>query len=243
MRKLSCLLFFIALFTITGCNQPVKVLLIMGGHAFDTAEFYMTFEAMEQFSFDPVYYPEALEKLKTDKPEDYDVLVFYDYNPELPMEDSSVFKRLTEKGKPLLFLHHSICTFQKWKGYGEMVGGKYIIPGFEQDSSLWSTYAHDLDLNVRIVDPGHPITMGMKDFIIHDEGYANLLIQEDVTPLLASNHPYSSQLLGWTHHFNRSAVVYLMLGHDKKAYENPAFPLLVERSITWLANHENTNPE
>jgi len=241
MRKIPYLLIVCSLVIFTGCNKPVKVLLVLGGHAFDTTEFFMALEGLENLEFDPVYYPLAIKQLKALEADTYDVLLFYDYNPELPLADSSVFTGLTDKGIPILFMHHAICTFQKWEGYKEMVGGKYVMPGTGADSAEYSTYKHDLDLKVNIVDPKHPLTAGMQEFTIHDEGYANLLTEADIIPLLSTDHPDSYPLVGWTHVHKHSTIVYLMLGHDKMAYANPAYTRLLKQSIFWLAENKTTH--
>lgn len=217
-----------------GCNRPVSVLLVAGGHSFDTIEFFDLFNSLEGIEVDSVYYPEALEKLRTGT-DAYDVLVFYDYMPDLPLADSVVFQKLTRQGKPLLFLHHALCSFQHWEGYMDMLGGKYVMPGPGVDSALFSDYEHDIDMDIEVMDRKHPVTLGMEDFSIHDEGYSNIAMAPGITPLLKTDHPDSSPMMGWTLSSDQSTIVYLMLGHDRQAYENPAFKLLLEQSIPWLA--------
>ncbi len=218
-----------------GCNRPVRVLLITGGHNFDTTEFSGLFDSLEGITYDQVYHPEALEILQAGAAEPYDVLVFYDFMVDLPQKDSSVYRALTVQGKPMLFLHHALCSFQQWDGYMQMVGGKYVTPVYQPDSTLHSDYKHDIDLEVEVVDDTHPVTMGMGNFTIHDEGYSNITILPGITPLLRTEHPDCSPVVGWTHSRDLSQVVYLMLGHDRYAYENPAYIQLVQQSIHWLA--------
>ncbi len=154
---------------------------------------------------------------------------------DLPEADSLVFQNLTMEGKPMLFLHHALCSFQVWDGYMEMLGGKYVMAGPGVDTSLLSDYKHDIDMDIEVVDSQHPITLGMQDFSIHDEGYSNITLAPGILPLLKTDHPDSSPLVGWTKKSDQSTLVYLMLGHDKLAYENPAFKQLLEQSINWLA--------
>lgn len=231
----ACLfiLFFVAMI---GCNQPVRVLTIVGGHKFDTTEFFRVTGSLEGIETDSVWHPEALELLASERVDDYQVLLFYDFIPPMPPEDSSIFLALTGKGKPLLFLHHSLGSCQDWDGYREMVGGKYVMSRFETDSTLHSDYKHDIDLHIRIADPGHPVTSGIGDFKIHDEGYSNILVNEDVHPLLFTDHPDCAPLVGWVNEAGNSTCVYLMLGHDRHAYENESFQHLVQNAILWLSN-------
>jgi hypothetical protein len=236
MRPITSL--FVTLFLsglIAGCKTPVRVLVITGGHDFDTIEFFRTFHALEGVEMDSVFHPEAMELLRSDAINAYEVLVFYDFIPEMPGKDSVIYRELTRQAKPMLFLHHSLCSFQQWDGYMEMVGGRYHMPGFTEDSSLLSDYKHDIDILVHVADPAHPVTAGLDPFTIHDEGYTNMTILPGVKPLLLTEHPDCAPVLGWTNTRDESTVVYLMLGHDKNAYEHPAFRQLLQQSINWLA--------
>jgi len=219
------------------CNKPLCVLVVSGGHSYDTAEFYDLFRSLEGIRFDSVSHPDALEFLGSGKVEEYDAVVFYDYVPGMPASDSLVYIDLGKSGIPMLFLHHSICNSQQWDGFMQVAGGKYIIPDFGADSSLLSSYKHDIDLEVSVEDALHPVTNGMDGFTIHDEGYSNLVVMEGVTPLLTTDHPECHPLVGWTHRYKDSRVVYLLFGHDRQAYENPAFRELIRNSLLWLGTH------
>lgn len=98
-----------------------------------------------------------------------------------------------------------------------------------------SRFRHDVDLDVKIADPAHPITRFMSDFRIHDEGYADMEILPSVKPLLTTEHPDSDKLVGWTHRYRNAPIVYLQLGHDSKSYSNPAYQRLLAQSIRWAA--------
>jgi type 1 glutamine amidotransferase len=137
---------------------------------------------------------------------------------------------------PLLFLHHSLGNFQLWKGFGQIVGGQYVMPGFGFDSASLSDYAHDLDLEIQVLDPDHPVTKGIADFRIRDEGYSNIRLSPDIHPLFGTNHPQSAPMMGWVHQSQNSSVVYLMFGHDRHAYENESLRQIMENSIRWLSN-------
>ena len=217
-----------------GCQKPVQVLIVAGGHDFDTLEFFETFRNLEGVQTDSAFYPEAKELFTSEEIESYDVLVFYDFLPGMSPADSTLFLDLTGNGTPLLFLHHALGTSQQWEGYKHMVGGRYVMPRSVPDSTRWSDFKHDIDMRVEIVDPEHPVTLGMEDFTIHDEGYSNLTVLPGVTPLLRTDHADSHPLLGWTHQYGESRIVYLMLGHDRHAYAHPSFTTLMTQTIHWL---------
>ena len=109
------------------------------------------------------------------------------------------------------------------------------MPGFGTDSLLLSDYQHDVELDVHVIDRNHPVSAGIEDFSILDEAYSNISYMPGITPLLKTDHPNCSPITGWVNSYNRSSIVYLMLGHDKHAYSNEAFKKLLSNSIDWLS--------
>lgn len=212
-----------------------RVLLVTGGHAYDTTEFHDLFQSMAGFHVDSLSRPHALGLLASEYGRSYDVLVFYDFVPELPEKDSAIYTNLTFHGMPMLFLHHALCSYQQWEGYKDMLGGRYVMEGYGSDAGDLSTYSHDLDMDVRVVNREHPVTLGMQDFSIHDEGYDRLEMAEGITPLLETDHPECSSPLAWVNQYDNSTIVYLMLGHDHQAYQNVSFKQLLINSLNWLS--------
>jgi type 1 glutamine amidotransferase len=99
-----------------------------------------------------------------------------------------------------------------------------------------STYKHDVSMTVKVGELEHPVTAGVKDFLIVDETYANMEISQTVHPLLYTDEPSSSPLVGWVNSYGNARIVTLTLGHDRQAWENPAFIRLLTQSILWTAN-------
>ena len=182
MKKLLFMSLLAILVLVAGCKQATRVLVVVGGHAYDTTEFYDMFRALEAIEFDSVSHPRALDVLASDQIQSYDVLLFYDFLPGMDLKDSTIYLDLGNKGKPLLFMHHSLCSFQDWEGYNQMVGGKYLMPGFGNDSTQLSDYAHDLKLEVQVLDEVHPVTKGIHDFQIRDEGYSSIRMNAPIMP-------------------------------------------------------------
>jgi type 1 glutamine amidotransferase len=101
-----------------------------------------------------------------------------------------------------------------------------------------STYKHGVDFKVQIADPQHPVTRGLTDFNIHDETYGKLEVFSDVKPLLTTDEPTSTRTIGWTRQEGTARVVYIQLGHDHLAYENPAYVRLIAQAIQWAAKRD-----
>jgi type 1 glutamine amidotransferase len=213
-----------------------RALVITGGHSYDTTLFVEMFRSMDQISFDTLSHPHVNGLLASEYVFNYDVLLFYDYMPSLPPEDSTLFTNLTFHGVPMLFMHHAICSYQGWSGFREMVGGRYVMEGYGSAEAQLSEYTHNLDIPVQIVDQNHPVTLGMDHFRIRDEGYLHLQMTEGITPLLTTDHPGCSSPLAWTNRQDSSTVVYLMLGHDRHAYAHNGFRQLVSNALLWLSD-------
>jgi hypothetical protein len=229
------MLYLWILLAVAGCSKSTEILVITGGHAYDTTEFFEMFHSLEGISFDSVSHPAALRLLSASEVGKYDLLLFYDYLPDMSLTDSAVFQDLTQQGMPMIFMHHALCTFQGWEGYHQMVGGKYVMPGYNLDSSLHTGYAHDLDLKIEVLDRSHPVTRGIDEFVIHDEGYYNIQINQKIHPLLGTSHQHCAPQVAWINQYQQSTCLYLMFGHDKQAYVNEHLKLLLQNSIQWLS--------
>ena len=107
------LLYILILVVVAGCSKSPEVLVIVGGHEYDTTEFFEMFHSLERISFDSVSHPAALELLSSSKVGQYDLLLFYDFIPDMPLTDSVLYLKLTRLGMPMIFMHHAICTFQQ----------------------------------------------------------------------------------------------------------------------------------
>jgi type 1 glutamine amidotransferase len=230
------LLMTILLLAIMGCRQPkgsgpVDLLVVTGGHGYDTTEFFEMFESLPGVQFEMALKPDAWNMLAAGQ--EFDVIVFYDMWRDISDDEKQVFLEEFEKGTGMVFLHHSLASHPEWPEYEEMIGGKYHLPDFTPDSSSRSDFEHDIVLQVRVVDKNHPVTAGMADFEILDEGYSNTTLLPGVRKLLETSHPDCDPCIGWTHQVKNSKVVYLMGGHDKHAYENPSFRKLVLNAVNY----------
>lgn len=227
---LLSLLFILCSFTVSA--KKLNILVITGGHGFDEKPFFEMFDSFQDITFTRLVQPEANTQLGTIDPKTYDAIVFYDMPKSIAEQDKSNYYNLLKLGKGLVFLHHSQCSYQDWEGYKTIVGGKYHE---EKNSPLSSTYQHDVTFTVKISDPKHPVTRGLKDFEILDEVYGNTEVLPGVTPLLTTDHPQSSKIIGWTHQIEKSRIVYIQPGHDKNAYQNSNYRQLLKQAINYVS--------
>jgi len=231
------LLLFCLLAISANAAEKLKVLVITGGHGFDSNSFFGVFTDNPQISFTPVAH-ENTNATAYERPDllQYDTLVLYDMPKSITDAQKEKFLSVFEKGIGLVVLHHAIVSYQHWPEYEKIIGGRY--PEADGKSGAVSDeagYQHDVEIPVVIVAKDHPITAGLKDFTINDEIYWGFRVQPDVTPLLTTTHPKSGKPLAWCRTQSRSRVVYLQLGHGPSAFNDPNYRKLLAQSIRWTA--------
>ena len=145
---------------------------------------------------------------------------------------------MVNKGKGLVFLHHSIASYQDWDEFMEILGARYFLKDtvINGEKVPGSTYSHDQDVEVEVIDSKHPVSKGILDFTILDEVYAGCYIAPGVRTLMTTNHPESDGNEVWVNSYGKSLIVYIQLGHDNNAYSNPNYRQLVYQSIQWTAD-------
>ena len=217
-------------------DHPLRVLIITGGHDFERAPFFAMFQAMPGIQWTEAVQPSANDLYRSNEAAKYDVIVLYDFVQEIAeVQKQNLVRLLREEGKGLVGLHHCIGDYQDWPEFRRILGGRYYLSNQREDGIEYQPgeFLHDQRMTVQIVLQNHPITEGLQDFEIDDETYKGFYVNPDVTALLHFDHPKSDQVVGWTHQYGKSRVVYLQPGHGPAAYANPGYRRLVENAIYW----------
>jgi uncharacterized protein len=224
---------------ITPSSKPIRILVITGGHDYKVEQFNTMLGSLgENITYQIAELPAAYDMFLPENRSKYDVLVFYHMWQKITDEQAAVFADCIRQGKPLVALHHSICAYDDWPEYYEIIGGKYfhkptVVKGKEYAAC---SYIHDLHFTVSIVDPKNPVTKGIHDFEIFDETYKGYYIEEGVTPLLTTNESSSNHIIGWSKKYGKARVVTLQSGHDVPTFENENFRNLLKQAIGWVYN-------
>jgi type 1 glutamine amidotransferase len=220
--------------------EKTRLLILSGSHRFETNQFFQVFKDNADVMFEAAAHPAAHERLRPESAKNFDVLVLYDYWQKITEEAKADFVNFLKAGKGLLILHHAVADYQQWPEYGKILGGRYylqptLVNGVEKPRSRAK---EGLIIPVHIADPDHPITRGLKDFEIRDEVYGGYDIAPEshvlLTTTLSNNAPY----LAWVKTYEAARVVYLQLGHDHFAYEDPNYRRLLAQAIRWVARRE-----
>jgi uncharacterized protein len=233
-------LVFGSLTTGLAAEGKIRVLVVSGGHNFDTNDFYQMFKDNPDITFEAVVHPKAYAKLRPDSAKRIDVVVLYDMWQSITDEAKADWLAFLKAGKGLVSMHHSIANYQNWDEWHRVVGGRYYlektkVDGVEKPVSIWK---HDVDFKVHVADPNHPVTRGVKDFQIHDETYGLFDMAPDSPALLTTDELTSARNIAWVRTYGPARIVFLQLGHDRVAYENPNLRQLVRQAIRWTAKKD-----
>ncbi len=238
MRVMLTFIIVVLTVNVSSSSNKLKILIVTGGHNFDRVSFFQMFDSFKDLTYTELVHPEAGVQLGTVDLTSIDAVVFYDMPKTITDNEKESYYRLLKTGKGLLFLHHSVCAYQDWPDYENIVGGKYYEKK-KDDQFGASSYEHDIDFQVKIEHPSHPVTKGLKDFELHDEVYGNLEVLPGVYPLLSTNHSKSNHLIGWTLTKDNSKIVFIQPGHDKNSYNNPNYRKLLIQSIRYISKGKN----
>lgn len=220
-------------FFLTMYSQPIKVMLISGGHSYDSVAFFNLFDSLAGIEYEHYTQPLANNQLVKGITDQYDVLVFYDMWKLISKEEKEAYIELTRRGIPMLFLHHALVSYQEWPEFERIIGGRYI-ENDKVSKENQSTYQHDVWMEIEIADKQHPVTAGMIDFKLFDEIYGNYKVLPEVKPLLLTNHPKSTTLIGWENKYNASSIIYIQPGHNHHAYSSVDYQRLIKQAIYYL---------
>nr|WP_121271867.1 ThuA domain-containing protein [Pedobacter schmidteae] len=228
----TCLLF---LLTITCfAQQKAHILIVTGGHGFKQVPFYHMFDSLNRITYDKIQQPQGNELIASPKVDQYDALVFYDMYDTITEQQKQAYIKLLNKGKAMIFLHHSLVSYQNWDEFQRILGGKYYAEATVlSGDTLKSTYQHDVVIPVKIENTKHPVTRGINDFEIYDEVYGGFGVQPSIKPLLSTTHPGSSRYISWTNPYGKSEVLFIQLGHGPEAFANPNYRKLLQQGIEW----------
>ncbi len=218
-------------------NIPVdqlRVLVLTGGHDYDTLDFRNLFDRMPM-QVEHVELTKIATFFNSITDWNYDVIVFYNFRNRLGNRGKKNFLKLCEQGVGLVFLHHSLMGFDDWPAFKDIVGARYYFEG-EVPKEKEGTYRHDVTMNITIQETDHPITQNLDDFRLYDEVYGNYWMSEENNVLLTTDHPESRTEIGWTRTYDQSRVVFLQPGHGKEALRDERYVTLVRRAILWAGN-------
>lgn len=231
------LLLTLLVFNTLLAQKETSVLVVRGGHSYDTPDFENMCEHLEGVDVDLVL-DAHFKSMKQEKIKDkYDAILFLNQNKyyEETAKTKQKYVSLTKEGVGMVFLHFTLSSQPNWDEYHEIVGGKWFLGKFTPDKAKRSTYFVDREVDVKVSDKKHPVTKGIKSFTMTDVFYGNIYLKDGVHVLLNSDNADLAPI-AWTQKYNNSKVVYIMPGYSKKAFENPSYKKLVSNALKYVGN-------
>ena len=105
--------------------EKLNILIVTGGHDFDRKSFFEMFDSFQNISYTELRHPEANLQLGQINPKTFDAVVFYDMPKTISEIEKESYYKLLKLGKGLVFLHHSLASYQDWDEFKTIIGGKY----------------------------------------------------------------------------------------------------------------------
>jgi type 1 glutamine amidotransferase len=148
----------------------------------------------------------------------------------LTEEQAQALKEFVNAGNGFYSLHNNSHVSLSSKTYREVQGGAYIgHPALRP-------------FKVRIVNSSHPITQGIKDFIVNDEQHyveydkdkKYILMESENIDGLTYQQLGTKSPAGWAYDYGKGRVVFTAVGHTIHALWNPEHVKLQRRAVQWL---------
>ena len=76
--KRALLLISLSVSVLVAYSQDIRIMLVTGGHEYDSLEFFQMFDKMDDVQYDHFVQPAANRKIADDLAKDFDLIVFYD---------------------------------------------------------------------------------------------------------------------------------------------------------------------
>jgi type 1 glutamine amidotransferase len=216
-------------------GKTVNAVVVTGGHGFKQEPFFAMLD-----SFDGVNYVEAKQADHSEIFEDIDawnrdVIVLYNMTQQISPKRQKNFLALLDKGVGVVAVHHSIAAFQNWPEYQKIIGCRFLLKSHHPGNE--SGYKHDVDLDVHIDKPSHPVVKGLKDYKLHDEVYSKCVFEPDNTVLATTEHPESDRIIALARKYRGARVCYIQSGHGPRTYADENFRRLLNNAIAWAAGN------
>jgi type 1 glutamine amidotransferase len=145
-------------------------------------------------------------------------------------EQGLAVKNFVEAGGGFYPLHNSSHISLSSKNYRDVMGGAY--------------FGHPplRPFQVHATQNAHPITAGMKPFIVNDEQHyvdydkdpRYVILESENLDGLTYEGRGTKSPAGWAYDFGKGRVVFTAVGHTIHAMWNPQYVELQKRSIRWL---------
>jgi len=201
-------------------DEPVEVLIVARGHAYERDAFMAMFEADPGLRATLVEQPAAQVVLRPDSAADYEAVLFYDMSGivlpgsglparpgdfvDPPLDYERSIETLVRRGTGIVLMNHGLISWPSWPLWRSLSETPFqlrqaSLDDRETPGSGFRGGAGEPDRNVRTrvmpATPGHPVLAGLEDgFEIEDELYLKTAeFESRVVPLLRSDYAFAME--------------------------------------------------
>jgi len=183
----------------------------------------------------------------------YDVIVCnYTSYPKIeghrwPAATEKAFLDYIAAGHGFVVVHAASTAWGDWPEFGDLIGLTWQVD--KATGKHISGHGKQHSFTVKIVDPNHPVTQGMKDFQhVPDELYHKQL-KHSTAHVLAT--AFSDKAMGGSGvdepmvavtEFGKGRAINCAMGHDVKQMAGAGFQTLMLRGAEWAATGKVTIP-
>lgn len=141
--------------------------------------------------------------------------------------------KFIEKGGGFVTFHASSSAFYNWPEFQEITTAAWIMDT--------TSHGKVSETKVSISNKNHPVTKGMKNFVIFDELWLNAAVNPKFEVLgTATNQKTTeegikAQSAIMVAGYGKGRIFHTILGHDVNAMESEGFQTLLLRGTEWAA--------
>lgn len=145
-------------------------------------------------------------------------------------EQGEAVKDFVASGNGFYSLHNNSHVSLSSPSYRDVMGGAYI------------GHPPMRPFKVKVVNKNHPITQGVRDFMVNDEQHfvvydknpENIILRAENIDGLAFEDHGTESISGWAHEYGKGRVVFTAVGHNIHAMWQPEYLKLQKNAVRWL---------
>lgn len=145
-------------------------------------------------------------------------------------EQGRAVKDFVLAGGGFYALHNSSHISLYSRDFREVMGGAYI------------GHPPLRPFKVHVVNPDHPITRGVGDFVVNDEQHfvtydrapENVILRSENVDGLTDEDRGTSSVAGWAYDYGKGRVVFTAVGHTNHAMWHPEYFKVQRNAVRWL---------
>jgi len=216
-------------------NQPLKVVILVGGHGYDQKGFDVLWSSFSDIKGE-TWKGEPYTVFDDIADFDSDVIVMYNLSSGMSATQKENLLKLLDQGVGLVVWHHALANCQDWPEFEKIAGGKFWLkPGTRNGEKVPKSGTGFGQVKMHIEETDHPITRGVVDFQLMDEPYNQQTFCDDIQVLVSGDHPRSDKPIAWVHNYGKARIFGYQSGHDARAWSHKSFQRLMAQGIRWVA--------